>query len=397
MMWSMTKKHLPTSNQLPVNTGIAICAFEIDSASADVRVVPAGNFRGRDGRPTECAAWNLTEKGAMAILEAYSHQKDKLLFDYNHQTLYVQKTGQKAPAAGWGEALEWRPGDGLYSIGTGWTPTAQQEIADKEFRYISPVITYNKTTGEVTGLLMASLVNYASLDGLHDLAAMAALQFLPPQESAMADDLMERLCYLLNLPLTTTPAEMNAELDKLKAMISAADGTTVGLSALLSAKDTEIAALSAQVGIETARIDMTPDPAKFVPISVVNELTSKLAALSGDTVDMQVEKLIADGVKTGRIIGDASKAWLTDMGKRDIAALQGYLDSAQPIAALSGMQTGGKAPAVADPTTATTEDAAKQKYQSTAALQAEFGDEATYLAYVAAEASGSVKILGGKN
>jgi phage I-like protein len=130
---------------------------------------------------------------------------------------------------------------------------------------------------------------------------------------------------------------------------------------------------------------------------VVKELSGKLAELSGDTLDMQVEKLIDSGIKTGRIIGDSMKAWAIKMGKKNIAELQGFLDNAQPIAALSGMQTAGKAPAEADPSAATTEDAAKQKYQSTAALQAEFGDEATYLAYVAAEASGSVKILGGKN
>jgi phage I-like protein len=389
MMQSMAKK-IPTQY-------VELSALLVDLggvAPTEIKLVPAGSFRScRDNRPTDVPAWIMTGADAAPIVAAQAALSSKFLIDYEHQTLHAKTTGIKAPAAGWSGRLEWREGDGLYAVDMDWNQAALDAIEAKEYRYISPVIRWN-STGHVTGVLMAALTNYPALDNLNDLAAAAALIFsTSPQESAMADDLMERLCYLLNLPLTTTPAEMNAELDKLKAMITKEDGSTTSLSALLTAKDTEIAALSAQVG--TA--DMTPDPAKFVPIEVVKELSGKLAELSGDTLDMQVEKLIDSGIKTGRIIGDSMKAWAIKMGKKNIAELQGFLDNAQPIAALSGMQTAGKAPAAADPSAATTEDAAKQKYQSTAALQAEFGDEATYLAYVAAEASGSVKILGGKN
>jgi phage I-like protein len=337
-MQPMDKKQPLKSNSLPANVGIAACSFELDGTSTDVRVVPAGNFRGRDGRPTECASWNLTEAGALAILAARSQQHDKFLFDYNHQTLYVAKTGQKAPAAGWGAALEWRPGDGIYAVATEWTPTAQKEIADKDFRYISPVITYNKTTGEVTGLLMASLVNYAALDDLCDLAAMAALQFLTPQETAMdPKEIIERLIYLLNLPVTATIDEIGAELDKLKVMIAQPDGATAGLSALLSSKTDEIAALSAQIGVD-------PDPLQYAPVSVVHELREKIAVLSGDTLQMQVQKLVDDAWDAGKIIGPKEKEWAFKKGMKDIAALQADLDNTVGIAALAGMQTNGKAP-----------------------------------------------------
>lgn len=391
-MQSMDKKQPLKSNQLPANIGIAACSFELDSATSDVRVVPAGNFRGRDGRPTECASWVLTEAGALAILEARNRQQDKFLFDYNHQTLYVAKTGQKAPAAGWGAALEWRPGDGIYAVATEWTPTAQKEIADKDFRYISPVITYNKTTGEVTGLLMASLVNYAALDDLCDLAAMAALQFLTPQETAMdPKEIIERLIYLLNLPVTATIDEIGAELDKLKAMIAQPDGATAGLSALLSAKSDEIALLSAQVGAD-------PDPLKYAPVAVVNELRGKLAALSGDTLQMQVKKLVDDGVTSGKIIGPAERDWAMKKGMKDIAALQADLDNTVGIAALSDMQTGGKSPIPDGEGVAalSVDDRAKAEYTKSTALQAEFDSVDTYVAFCRADAAGSIKIHGSK-
>lgn len=312
------------------NIGIAACSFELDGISSDVRVVPAGNFRGRDGRPTECPTWTLTDAGAQAILAARSQTHDKFLFDYNHQTLYVQQTGQKATAAGWGAALEWRPGDGLYAVGTEWTPTAKQEIADKEFRYISPVITYDKTTGEVTGLLMASLVNYAALDNLFDLSAMAALHFLTPtDETNKMDELQEKLICVLNLPASTTAAELSAELDKIKSLLTAPNGTVAGLAAFIQQSNEKMAALSAQV----------PDPAKFMPISVVQELQSQFAALSAKVAETEIDDLIKNNLN--KLPTPGLQAWAKS---QTVAVLSAYLGNAPEFTALAAMQTGGKAP-----------------------------------------------------
>jgi phage I-like protein len=373
MMQSMTKK-LSTQQ-------VELSALLVDLggvAPTEIKLVPAGSFRSaRDNRPTDVPAWVMTDENAAAIVAAQAELSSRFLVDYEHQTLHAKTTGIKAPAAGWGGRFEWREGDGLYAVDMDWNQAALDAIAAKEYRYISPVFLYDKPTGHVTTVMMAALTNYPALDNLNDLAAAAALLFtIPPQETPMDKQLLA----LLGLPET--------------ADLAAALSAVTALKASAEQAETQIAALSAQVA--TATTAGAPDPAKYVPIAVVTDLSNKLAALSGGTLDMQVEKLIEDGVKDGRIIGDSMKDWLTNMGKTNVAALQGFLDNAQPIAALSGMQTQGKVPAGADPATATTEEAAKQKYQSTAALQAEFGDEATYLAYVAAENSGSVKILGGK-
>lgn len=312
--------------------------IELDGAApTEFRLLPVGQFKAKDGRPQGLPGWVMNDANAAAILSAASAQQDKFLIDYDHQTLHSKTNGQPAPAAGWFGRMEWRSGVGLFATDVEWTAAASAAIETKEYRYISPVLKYDPKTGDITGVIMAALVNYAALDGLTDLAAAAALLFSNPQESAMdIDELIERLIYLLNLPVTSTPAEISAELDKIKAMIAQPDGSTAGLAALLTAKDGEIAALSAQV--DTA-ITANPDPALYAPIAVVNEMRARLTALSATTVEDQVAKLIEEGVSKGKLIGEAEKAWATALGKKDIAALQGYLDSAQPIAALSGMQT----------------------------------------------------------
>jgi phage I-like protein len=324
----------------PANNLVALSALLVDlegGAPSEIKLIPAGSFRSaRDARPVDVPAWVMDDAIAAAVLSAQAALKGKFLFDYDHQTLRAEKNGQPAPAAGWGGRLEWRSGDGLYAVDMDWTPAALSAIASKEYRYISPVFLYDKKTGAVTSVKMAALTNYPALDDLTDLAAAAALIYSNPQESAM-DELLERLRYLLNLPLTSTAEEISAELDKLKIMIAGSDGATAGLSALLTSKADEIAALSAQVG---AAVDLT----QYAPIGVVNELRTQLAALSGNVVDDRVERLIEQGKADGRIIGEELEAYLTKLGKQDFAALSGFLESAQPIAALSGMQTAGKIP-----------------------------------------------------
>ena len=302
------------------------------TAPTEIRLLPAGTFKARDGRPQGLPGWVMTEDSANALLSASTLQADKYLIDYDHQTLYSKTNGQKAPAAGWFSALAWRPDDGLYATDVEWTASGQAAIEAKEYRYISPVLRCDDITGEVTGLIMAALVNYPALDGLTDLAA--AHFDLSLQGSIMNhDDLLERLRYLLNLPTLSTVVELAAELDKLKATISTPAGTTIGLAGFIAGQNATVTALSAQA----------PDPALFVPVAVMAALQADFSALSVAVNAEAVDKLIAPALADGRLL-PAQKAWAQDLGKANVASLSAYLETAQPMVALAGMQTRGKAP-----------------------------------------------------
>jgi phage I-like protein len=340
MMAALIMRPMPKPKSTLQTVALSAVLIDLDGgAPAEIKLLPDGSFRSaRDDRPADVTAWVMNGEAAQAILAAQGNLHSRFLIDYDHQTLRSEQNGKPAPAAGWSGRLEWREGDGLYATDLEWTEAALAAIASKEYRYISPVIRYNKTTGVVTYIPMAALVNYPAIDGLNDLAAAAA-EFFPTSDSedTPMDELLERLRWMLNLPITATAEEISGELDKLKTQIGGADGSTTGLSALLASKDGEIAALS-------AKADALPDPARFVPVEVFNELQGKLAALSGQSLDDRVEKLIEDAVNAGKVIGPKDKQWLTDLGKNDLAALQGALDSRQPLAALAGMQSEGKAP-----------------------------------------------------
>lgn len=315
----------------------AALSFELAAdAAKPVRVIPAGRFRSADGsgRPaTPAEGWLLDEAGAAALIARAKSRSDRKLIDYEHQSMRASEVAP-APAAGWFADLEWRnptesdPG-GLY-VTPEWTPRAAAMIADREYRYLSPLFSYDATTGRVLDLVSVGLVNQAGLDGLADLAALAAIRFPSP------------------LPLSRGEGGSHSKEDvtmipkPLLAALAVADTATeaealTALAALKTERDalkTEIAAL------KTA----APDPAKFVPVEAVAKLQEQLAALSADMLAKEVDSLVEAALADGRLPADL-KDWAASLGKTNLAALKDFCAKAKPVAALAGMQTGNRAPA----------------------------------------------------
>lgn len=151
---------------------LATCtASALTGAGKTIRLIPAGLFRTNDGRPAGLAGWMLTASNAGAIIQAAAAQANDLVIDYEHQSMQASKNGQLAPAAGWFKRLEWRDGEGLFAVDVRWTARASEMIVAREYRYISPVFSFDPKTGEVTRLFSAALTNTPALDGLTDIAA----------------------------------------------------------------------------------------------------------------------------------------------------------------------------------------------------------------------------------
>ncbi|BCB26468.1 hypothetical protein SKTS_13540 [Sulfurimicrobium lacus] len=309
-----------------MTTRLASLVAQLTPGEKTFRLIPAGAFRSSDGsgRPKDVPAWYIDADDAVQVIARNAARKSSVVIDYEHQTLLSAQNGQPAPASGWVASMEWRD-DGLYATAD-WTERAGAMIDKNEYRYISPVFSYDKT-GRVLDVKLVGLTNNPGLDGLTDLAALSA-HFSTQEESPM-NELMERLRYLLNLPLTTTPEEMAGELDKIKVMITGAGAAS--LTAYLDTQTTQIAALKAA----------SPDPAQFVPVGTMRDLQERVAALSAQINAGEVDTLV-DAALTANRLFPAQEEWARNLGKTNIAALRGYLETAPEIAALTATQTGGK-------------------------------------------------------
>lgn len=315
-------------------------ALPLSASGGEAQLLPAGEFAARDGRPGPGKTWKLTDaqgQSLAAALTAASAQT-AFLFDYEHQTLATEKNGQPAPAAGWATKFEWRPGQGLWATDVQWTAAAKQRIDGDEYRYISPVIVFDKVTGAVRSVQMAALVNYPAITGMEAVtAALSAQLSLTDPEP----DLMDKaaLIALLGLAAAATDADITAAIDALKNKPPALPPELLkelGLTGTPDAKTvaTAVTALKAKA---TAGADATT-------LEAVAALQGQIAELQAKVNGNEVVDLVEEALKAGKLV-PALKQWAIEMGTKDVAALRSFIDKAPPVAAgLQQGQTTGKPP-----------------------------------------------------
>ena len=328
---------------------VAACAFSALVADAQdagngrvlMQVTPAQDFLPSDGRAMDVPAWRINAAIATRVIAEHNPTQPPVI-DYEHQTLHKEANGQPAPAAGWIHGLRWLDGKGLYAE-VELTQRARELVAAGEYRYFSPVFEYAKSTGDVVRVLMGALTNHPAIHGMDAINLMAAATARfganphpnPPETTVT---LLEKLLAAIGLPANTTEDAAIAACTSIKSQAEAA-------RAALKLDDTATAeTVTAACTSLRAAAGATPDPAKYVPVSVVEELKTSVAALTAKVGERQVEDLITPALADGRLL-PAQETWARDLGKTNLAALTAYLKTAQPIAALSSTQTGGKPPA----------------------------------------------------
>ncbi|MBN4063478.1 phage protease [Cardiobacterium sp. AH-315-I02] len=315
---------------------VAACTFSL-TATGEIQLTPAGNFSARDGRPYGIDAWVVTDETAKPVLAALAAHKDRIVIDYEHQTLYSDKNGQPAPAAGWfnGSDVVYRSGQGFF-VTPEWTAAAKTHIEKGEYKYFSPVIKYNKKTGQLLDIVMGALTNYAAIDGMAEIEFLAAAKFdfsqgnplnNNPANNQQENPMDEKLKTLLGLEKDASDEDVLAAL---KAVLTKAE-----------ASDNAIAAAKAETPSDT--------------LDAMKVLQTQLAALKTQINDNEVADLVDVALSDGRLLAD-QEVWATNLGQSDLVSLKSYLAATQPIAALKGSQTNGKQPAGSE--TETLDDAA---------------------------------------
>jgi phage I-like protein len=331
------------------HTAVALAALSVDlsdrgGAPSEFRIVPAGSFRAWDGRPEEVPAWICDEAdGRVIIADLLARERDTVI-DYEHATLKAKTGAVKAPAAGWFRDAEWRP-DGVWLKGVRWTAQAAREIANREYRYVSPVLLYDPDTGHVRGLRHVALTNDPGLSNLTDLAALAAQLFLDSPKETPSMDLLKKLLTALDLAETATAEEALSAVAALKTQTAALSARAPDPRKYIPVAEVE--ALKAKLADLSAQ---APDPAKYAPATALAALQAdnaalagKLAALQGEVDKNKLDALIAAGKAAGKL-PPAKETWARELGKKDLAALTAYLAVETPAAPVGGTQTGGQAP-----------------------------------------------------
>lgn len=354
-MPDMPSQNHPITPSASAAIAIAACAFTVANSEQQtdgrvwMQVTPAQDFLPSDGREMDVPTWRIDEVKAQRVIAALAATTTPPVVDYEHQTLHKETNGQPAPAAGWIHGLRWVKDKGLYAL-VELTARAAGMIASREYLYFSPVFEYSKKTGDVTKILMGALTNYPAIHGMDavTLQAAATARFTPTnldhktEKEPPVNPLLKALLSALNLPETTTE---EAAVAAATARIAAGDAAIAALKLDATASaDTVTAACTSLTARATTAA--TPDPAKYVPISVVADLQTNVAALTAKVHETEADTLIKQGIDAAKLVTPKLQEHARHVAKTSgIAALTAFIDALPEVAALKGTQTQGKPPA----------------------------------------------------
>jgi len=327
-------------NTNTAHTALAACLFDLSKNQDRLQLFPSGEFTAPDGALLGAGPWHLDKALADKLIGAVS-ELDDLLIDYDHQSLLFTQNKQALAAAGTfnGSGLRWQEDKGLFATGVQWTAAAKQKINSGDYRYISPLFTYNSQTGAVTQLISIAVTNNPAIKNMQAIELAAASFLNLPEKNTMN----KKLIVLLGLAETANQEAILAACTALKATQAVPTDLLAALSLQDDAKQEEFIAavkmLQADKEKLAAASKQPPDAEKFVPVAVVTELQTQLAALSATVEGDKVTELIKDNLN--KLPTPGLQQWAAT---QNLAALSKYLETAPEIAALSGTQTGGKAP-----------------------------------------------------
>lgn len=263
----------------------------------NAHITPDGAFRAEDGRPrsmsgVEVDDWQMNADIAARLIADFEASGKPILYDYEHNSLYGDTR-----AAGWIVKLVYVAGRGLFGQ-VEWTPTGAKDVAEKNYRYSSPLFYFDPKTGAVMALVSVALTNDPALGdlGAVDLVRRAALAALPL--GALANTYMHA---------GGLPGNQHGESDMTPEQLAALTAERDTLKTLLATLTTERDTLKSQVAALTAE-----------------KAAAAEAADAKAKADLIAEACAGDKPR----LMPAQKAWAE---KQSLAALTEYLAATAPL------------------------------------------------------------------
>lgn len=325
-------------NSMPLAVGPA------GAAPQWVQLLPAGTFAGRDG----AGPYHLDDpQGVIAATLAAAAGAD-LPIDYDHQILWSQRNGQPAIAGGWFKGFEVR--DGEIWARVEWTPAAAAHIAAREYRYMSPVFLHD-AAGKIIRIEHAALTNTPNLEleaissrtqtnggsmtPEQVIAALFAAYGLKPDTPAeglvtYAQGEAKSLAAMakrLGLPETA----MAYEADKALAdVLAAVEETAKAMGMSDPVKPAQLAACARDVLAKRGQPDASPDPTKWAPVSELQAVASRLAALENSQAKDKAVEAVEAAMKAGKVT-PGNKDWALAYASKDLKGFEAFAAVAPSI------------------------------------------------------------------
>ncbi len=284
-----------------------------------VHIMPSGVFK-RD----EAGAAPLFIPDPQALIEASTRPTVEMVIDRDHELINASEGAHK-PAAGWVKEMAARE-DGIWAR-IEWTEKAAEQIKAKEYRYISPVYSYNTKDGVINRIHHISLVNEPAFE-LKAVASKNLNQSKPEEETQMNEEQLKQMRAAFGLADDATAEQV---IEAASKAAERADNAETELKSIRTGlKLEEKADAEAIIAAANKNSANDFDITQFVPKQLFDETVAKLKALTeGQALD-EAKQAVDAAMKSGKIT-PANKAWAMQCASKDLAEFNKFLENAPTV------------------------------------------------------------------
>ena len=150
-----------------------LSGIDLSGVPEVIRVLPKGHVSSTKGN------FEVDDRDIAGIIRQFKARRLDLVIDYEHQTL----SDVQAPAAGWIKDLY--PGEDALMARVEWTKKGREYIANKEYRYLSPVVLVKKADQHAAVFHSAALTNTPAITGMFAIINSDALSIEEEEEPRM--------------------------------------------------------------------------------------------------------------------------------------------------------------------------------------------------------------------
>ena len=295
-----------------------LSGIDLSGVPEVIRVLPKGHVSSTKGD------FEVDDRDIAGIIRQFKARRLDLVIDYEHQTL----SDVQAPAAGWIKDLY--PGEDALMARVEWTKKGREYIANKEYRYLSPVVLVKKADQHAAVFHSAALTNTPAITGMFAIINSDALSIEEEEEPRME---LSALIELLGLEEGTAEEDVLKRIKELTQQ-AAEEGQGGQEGKEGPAKEgTQLVANKTVLDLlglpENARTeDVTARIMAFKAGDSV--LQQRVAELEKQAASQKAEELVGLAMKDGKL-SPAQKEWAVAYALSDPKGFAAFVEKAPVV------------------------------------------------------------------
>lgn len=293
----------------PRLTAYVLAGTDVSGVPKEIKILPLGHVESRKG------AFEVDDESCECIIKQFKDRKLDLVIDYEHQTL----ENKQAPAAGWIKDL-YKGTDALMAA-VEWTSRAAEYIANKEYRYLSPVVLARKRDNKAVVLHSGALTNTPAIDGMFAIVNSDDFGYEDIEEEKGENIMeLEKLIKILGLPEGATEEEVAKKLNEMAAKSASGEEEKV------VANKTVLDLLG--LGADAKTEDVT---AKIMSFKAGGDgVAARLEELEKESKERKADDLVIKALKEGKISAE-QKEWALKYAMNDADGFRVFAEKAPTV------------------------------------------------------------------